>query len=116
MKQHPRNYRLTLAEARERLAETGGKTFVELLHHGSMSIEFFSPHEIDTQQPHVQDEIYVVVSGSGEFLNGSETHAFGPGDVLFVPAGVVHRFEEFTEDTALWVIFYGPTGGESRRD
>src|SRR3712207_8780767 len=45
-----------------------------------------------------RSELYVVVSGSGRFVNGGERHAFGPGDVLFVPAGVVHRFEEFTED------------------
>ena len=38
-----------------------------------------------------------------------------PGDLLFVPAGVVHRFEEFTDDLAVWVIFYGPEGGEARR-
>jgi hypothetical protein len=29
-----------------------------------------------------------------------------------VPAGVVHRFEEFTEDLVVWVVFYGPEGGE----
>jgi mannose-6-phosphate isomerase-like protein (cupin superfamily) len=38
--------------------------------------------------------------------------AFGPGDVLFVPAHQEHRFEQFTEDLALWVLFYGPQGGE----
>jgi mannose-6-phosphate isomerase-like protein (cupin superfamily) len=40
-------------------------------------------------------------------------HAFGPGDVLFVPAGVEHHFENFTDDLATWVIFYGPEGGET---
>jgi mannose-6-phosphate isomerase-like protein (cupin superfamily) len=49
------------------------------------------------------------------FLNGNTRHAFGPGDLLFVPAGVVHRFEDFTDDLAVWVIFYGPEGGEARR-
>ncbi len=37
---------------------------------------------------------------------------FGPGDILHVPAGVEHRFEEFTDDFATWVVFYGPEGGE----
>jgi hypothetical protein len=27
----------------------------------------------------------------------------------------VHRFEDFTDDLAVWVIFYGPEGGEARR-
>ena len=32
---------------------------------------------------------------------------------LFVPAGVEHRFEDFTDDLAVWVVFYGPEGGEA---
>ena len=51
--------------------------------------------------------------GSGQFLNGEERVTFCPGDVLFVPAHQVHRFEEFTDDLALWVMFYGPEGGEA---
>ena len=61
------------------------------------------------------DEVYVVVEGRGQFRNGDTRHPFGPGDLLFVPAGVVHRFEDFTDDLAVWVIFYGPEGGEARR-
>jgi mannose-6-phosphate isomerase-like protein (cupin superfamily) len=38
-------------------------------------------------------------------------HEFGPGDVMFVPAGVVHRFENFTNDFLVWVVFCGPEGG-----
>ena len=34
------------------------------------------------------------------------------GEALFVPAGVEHRFEDFTDDFAAWVVFYGPEGGE----
>ena len=50
--------------------------------------------------------------GSGTFLNGAARHPFGPGDFLFVPAGVVHRFEDFPADPVVWVVFYGPEGGE----
>jgi quercetin dioxygenase-like cupin family protein len=32
---------------------------------------------------------------------------FGPGDLLWVPAGVVHRFKDFTDDLAVWVVFFG---------
>jgi hypothetical protein len=32
--------------------------------------------------------------------------------VLFVAAGVPHRFEEFSRDFAAWVVFWGPKGGE----
>ena len=27
-------------------------------------------------------------------------------------AGTAHRFENFTDDLAVWVLFYGPEGGE----
>jgi hypothetical protein len=33
--------------------------------------------------------------------------------VLFVPAGIEHRFIKFTEDFVTWVVFYGPKGGEA---
>ena len=32
---------------------------------------------------------------------------------MFVAAGGEHRFEDFTEDLAVWVVFYGPAGGEA---
>jgi hypothetical protein len=31
---------------------------------------------------------------------------------MFVAAGTEHHFENFTEDLTVWVVFYGPTGGE----
>jgi len=34
------------------------------------------------------------------------------GDVIFAPAGIEHRFENFSDDFVTWVIFYGPVGGE----
>jgi mannose-6-phosphate isomerase-like protein (cupin superfamily) len=37
---------------------------------------------------------------------------FAVGDALFVAAGVEHRFENFSDDLAAWVAFYGPEGGE----
>lgn len=87
--------------------------FLNLFEHGTLSVEIYQPDRIDHQQPHERDEVYVVISGSGTFLNGDKRHPFGPGDFLFVPAGVVHRFENFTEDFCTWVIFYGPKGGEA---
>ena len=65
----------------------------------------------DTQQPHKQDEIYFIASGSGTFFKNDERILFS--DVLFVPAGMEQRFENFTHDFATWVIFYGKEGGEA---
>jgi len=80
--------------------------------HGSLLLKLFSPVDKDTQQPHTQDELYFVAQGRGWFVNGEVRHAFQTGDALFVPAGVMHRFEDFSEDVMLWVVFYGPQGGE----
>jgi mannose-6-phosphate isomerase-like protein (cupin superfamily) len=66
------------------------------------------PRGEDTQTPHSQDEVYVVVSGHGQFRSGDEMVDFTTGDALFVPAKVVHRFENFSDDLSTWVIFFGP--------
>ncbi|MEM7359373.1 MAG: cupin domain-containing protein [Pseudomonadota bacterium] len=103
--------RLTINNALA-LLEDAPDAFVELLEHGSMSVELYKPAGTDPQQPHDQDELYVIASGNGYFLNGDDRHPFEAGEVLFVRAGVYHRFEDFSEDFATWVIFYGPKGGE----
>ena len=108
-------HRLTVADALARLPGPAGERFVELFQHGTLSVELYAPRGRDPQSPHTRDEVYVVVQGSGRFRNGDVVQAFGPGDLLFVPAGVVHRFEDFTDDLAVWVIFYGPEGGEATR-
>lgn len=84
-----------------------GKTFLELYRHKTMSVEIYQPVGQDPQQPHAQDEIYVVISGHGTFQNGEEKYPFQPGDLLFVQAGIEHRFLEFSEDFKTWVIFFG---------
>jgi mannose-6-phosphate isomerase-like protein (cupin superfamily) len=105
--------RVTVAEALALLPGPRGERFAVALEHGTLSVEIYAPRGVDPQKPHTRDEVYVVVSGGGEFVNGDERHTFAPGDLLFVPAGVAHRFENFTEDLVVWVIFYGPEGGEA---
>src|SRR5262249_58934525 len=96
-----------------RLPTPEGRRFVGAFEHGSLSVELYAPRGSDPQQPHTRDEVYVVARGEGFFVNGPGRHRFGPGDVLFVPAGVVHRFEDFSAALAVWVFFYGPDGGEA---
>ena len=82
--------------------------------HGSMQVKMYQPTDLDPQKPHTRDELYIIARGSGWFVNGADRHAFHSGDMLFVPAGVEHRFDEFTADFCTWVMFYGPEGGERR--
>jgi mannose-6-phosphate isomerase-like protein (cupin superfamily) len=106
--------RVTVAEA-EAAPLREGQRSAPVLAHGGMLVRFYAPRGTDQQGPHTRDELYVVARGNGAFVNGGERHPFGEGDVLFVPAGAEHRFEDFTEDFATWVVFYGPEGGEDPR-
>ena len=104
--------RITRDEAAAMVPTAAGRRDVAVFAHGTLVVEYYAPAGVDRQTPHARDELYVVLSGTGWFVNGDERHPFAPGDVLFVPAGTVHRFEDFTEDFATWVMFYGPDGGE----
>lgn len=103
---------IALKDAFARLADAD-RPFATLFEHGTLSIELYAPRCVDAQTPHARDEVYVIARGSGAFFCGGERRAFACGDLLFAPAGVEHRFEDFGGDFAAWVIFYGPIGGET---
>ena len=91
-----------------------GKRFRYPIRHGTMRVGVYAPRPPhDPQSPHDQDEIYIVIAGSGTFAKGEERRPFRAGDVIFVEAGIPHRFEGFGEDFATWVVFWGPPGGEA---
>src|SRR6185312_13901749 len=68
---------------------------------------------VDDQQPHTEDEIYVVKTGRATVVSASGTAAVEPGSVIYVPAGEEHRFTDVTEDLALIVVFAPPYGSRS---
>lgn len=106
---------IEFSRARKLLPTKDGKPFDTVFRHGSLQVEIFSPKGVDTQQPHKQDELYVVMSGTGWFFHEGRRMRFSPGDLLFAAAGEAHRFEDFSDDLVVWVIFYGPEGGERPR-
>ncbi len=91
----------------------GRKPYAVLLERGTLELGYYAPDDPDPQQPHAQDELYFVTRGHGVFWRAGEEIPFGTGDALFVAAGVEHRFVDFSEDLELWVVFYGPDGGEA---
>ena len=107
--------KLTLGEALRRLPGPQGERSVSLFEHGSLVVKLYAPRDNDPQTPHSRDEVYVVAQGSGEFVCAGTRQNFGPTDLLFAAAGVEHRFENFSDDFAVWVMFYGPEGGEVDR-
>jgi mannose-6-phosphate isomerase-like protein (cupin superfamily) len=107
-----RRAHLVLEDALRSL-EGSDTRFATLFEHGTLEIEIYGPKGVDPQQPHRRDEVYVVARGSGTYYNGLERKPFQTGDLLFAAAGTEHRFEDFTEDFAVWVLFYGPDSGEN---
>src|SRR5262245_3337839 len=97
--------------ALRRLETIYGVRSVTLFEHGGLQVKMYAPRGRDSQKPHARDELYVVAGGSGVFFDGTSRRRFQTGDVIFAPAGVQHRFEDFTDDFAVWVMFYGPEGG-----
>lgn len=86
--------------------------FAQVFAHGTLVVEYYKPDTFDHQQPHERDEIYVIAKGTGIFYTGERRIPFKAGDFLFVPAGQIHRFENFSDNFATWVFFFGPVGGE----
>lgn len=78
---------------------------------GDVRVELYAPRGKDEQRPHERDELYIVVAGEGHFRCAGTDVPFAPGDLLFVPAGMEHHFEEFGDDLVVWVILFGPHGG-----
>ena len=104
--------KLTLSEVLSNIPGAKGERYALGMRHGTMRVLVYAPKGQDDQSPHKQDEEYIVVNGSGTFECGPEKVSFGPTDVLYVPAGVTHRFVNFSDDLVLWVVFYGVEGGE----
>ena len=105
--------RMSIDKALQAVKTSEDGLYGVLLENGSMELGFYKPVGNDEQSPHDQDEIYIVHTGHGTLICGDEHIPFQAGDALFVAAGVEHRFVNFSDDFAAWVVFYGPAGGES---
>jgi mannose-6-phosphate isomerase-like protein (cupin superfamily) len=84
-----------------------GQAFLEFLHVPSMSVEVYvlPAGGVDRQKPHAEDEIYYAVRGRAVFRAEDEDRPVGPGTVLYVRAGIEHRFHSITEELTLLVFF-----------
>jgi mannose-6-phosphate isomerase-like protein (cupin superfamily) len=59
----------------------------------------------DAQRPHQEDEVYYVLSGRASIRVGDGDRAVGPGSIIFVAAGIPHRFHDITEELTILVFF-----------
>jgi mannose-6-phosphate isomerase-like protein (cupin superfamily) len=92
-------------EVKERLAAgTGGYEVVHASTGLEIGVYVLVAPEPDRQQPHEDDEVYVVLEGSGMLeVEGAEVD-LREGHAVFVPAGAEHRFIGY-EQLSVLVIF-----------
>ncbi|MGW1770555.1 cupin domain-containing protein [Streptomyces sp. NPDC002104] len=102
-------FRLDELEA-ERAANKGA--YLQFLRERNMSVGLYAldAGQSDPQQPHAQDEVYFVVSGRASITVGDETTTVANGSVVYVPAGVPHKFHHITENLKIMVVFSPPEG------
>lgn len=100
-----------LSDLLDRRSATG-RPYLEFLSVPDLSVGLYvlAPGEPDLQQPHGEDEVYVVMSGRGRITVGDEVAEVAPGSVVFVRATVPHRFHDITEELRILVAF-GPAEG-----
>jgi len=91
----------------EKHRKQSGKRYSEFLRVPTMSagVYVLPAGGTDPQSPHQEDEMYYVVHGRGRMRAGSEDHAVSEGSIIFVAAGVEHRFYEITEELMVLVLF-----------
>lgn len=91
----------------EKVRATSGKRYLEFLRIPAMSSGLYTLQagETDPQSPHKQDEMYFVVSGRARMRIGAEDQPVSAGSVIFVEAGVEHRFHDIAEDLQILVFF-----------
>ncbi|MGZ3586877.1 MAG: cupin domain-containing protein [Candidatus Limnocylindrales bacterium] len=90
--------------------EAGGRLYHEFLRRPAMSAGLYHlpAGGTDPQGPHREDELYLVVAGHARLQVGDDARAVGPGSVVFVDAGVPHRFLDISEDLDVYVVFAPP--------
>lgn len=95
-----------------------GKPYFEFLRERSMSLGLYTlpAGGQDPQQPHTEDEVYVVTAGHARIRVGDEDRAVAPGSIVFVPALVPHRFHSIEAELSV-LVFFAPaerTAGRGR--
>ena len=87
-------------------AETDER-YLEVLRRDSMSVGIYRlpPGAEDTQQPHHEDEVYHVLSGTAKIRVADEVNPVGPGDLIYVEREVDHEFFDIEEPLEVLVVF-----------
>ena len=94
----------SIRAAREALGERGGYAVVHESPGLEVGVYALVAPEPDRQQPHADDEVYVVLEGTGVLEVEGEQVRLVEGDTYFVSAGADHRFSAY-ESLVVLVLF-----------
>ncbi len=94
------------------LSSPSEEPYYEFLRVPSLSVGLYAlpAGATDPQRPHTEDEVYHVVGGRARIRVGGEDRAVEAGTVVFVEAGVEHRFYAIEEDLTV-LVFFAPAEG-----
>jgi mannose-6-phosphate isomerase-like protein (cupin superfamily) len=103
----------TLEAARAEVQYRTGEPYLEFLRRDSMSCGLYvlEAGADDPQDPHREDEVYVVLDGRAQLTAAGRTQPVGPGSVVFVARTVPHRFHDITRRLSVLVFFAPPESG-----
>jgi mannose-6-phosphate isomerase-like protein (cupin superfamily) len=93
----------------EKQREQLGKRYLEFLRVPPMSagVYVLPAGGTDSQSGHKEDEMYYIIRGRAHMRVGAEDRAVGEGSVIFVGAGIEHRFHDI-EDELVLLVFFAP--------
>ena len=93
----------------------GEHTYVDFLRKETLSLgmSVWPARGEDNQRPHTEDEVYVVVAGRGQIRVADEDRPVRTGSVIYVAAGVEHRFHAVEEDLHVLVFWAPPHGSRA---
>jgi mannose-6-phosphate isomerase-like protein (cupin superfamily) len=100
-----------VADAKARLVAAGGG--YEVVHESpglELGVYVLVAPEPDRQQPHADDEVYVVLEGNGVLDVEGESVSVKEGDAVFVEAGADHRFSAYEQLSVLVIFVRRPAG------
>ncbi|WP_251328520.1 cupin domain-containing protein [Haloplanus pelagicus] len=81
--------------------------FAEVFSKESITLEIGKYPTSSPKNPHTEDEVYYIISGSGMIRVGEETYTVESGDVVFVERGLEHDFFNIDEEITALTIFVG---------
>jgi len=106
------SFSISYEEAKGKL-KMNDSDLIKLSQYGNLTFDIYKPKGVDKQLLHDKDEIYMVISGKGTLNCDQKRTNCNQGDIVFVPAGTEHHFENFSSDFCAWAVFSNPTGAKN---